>query len=172
MNSRPISSYEDLCKEKERLTELLKAQKAQITKDIDELKDEFRPMVSLSENVGKLLSREDGKDPLVSAGANIGIDIIVSSLFSKSNFLLKLVLPAILKNLSSHLLPPAAPALRRRPLVQTTTVQKTIVREQKPVNGATSQRPAPEVAQRPDAPPATTRSGVNQTTERNVVAGE
>jgi hypothetical protein len=131
MNSRPISSYEDLCKERERLTELLKAQKAQIHRDVEGIKDEFRPMISLSENVAKLLSREDGKDPLVAAGTNIGIDILAGKLFQKSNFLLRFILPSILKNITSHLLPDATGA-SRRPLVKKTIVERTIVREQKP----------------------------------------
>jgi|GEM_PF-4187981 hypothetical protein len=130
MNS-PISSYEDLCKEKERLTQLLKSQRAQIQRDIEELKDEFKPVVSLSENVSKLLSREDGKDPLYAAGTNIGIDILVAKFFSKSNFLVKLVLPAILKNVSSHLLPDAPPSLRK-PRFKKTVVERTVVRETKP----------------------------------------
>ncbi len=137
MNSRPISSYEDLCKEKERLSELLKAQKVQIQKDIESLKDEFKPVVNLSENVGKLLSREDGKDPLMTAGTNIGIDILAMKLFSKSNFLLKLVLPAVLKNLSSHFLPNALPPKRNsygmKPKVEETTVRKTVVVKREPV---------------------------------------
>jgi hypothetical protein len=131
MNSRPISSYEDLCKERERLTEVLKGQRAQIQRDIEELKNEFKPVVSLSENVTKLLSREDGKDPLFAAGTNIGIDILVSKLFSKSNFLLRLVLPAILKNISSHILPDAPPSMRK-PRFRKTVVERTVIREQKP----------------------------------------
>jgi len=128
---KPISSYEDLCREKERLTELLKAQKVQIQRDLENLKDEFKPVVNLSDQVGKLLSREDGKDPLVTAGTNITIDIIVAKLFSKSNFLLKLVLPALLKNFSSHYLPKALPPKRNSygmaPTVEHTTVRKTVV---------------------------------------------
>lgn len=131
MNSRPISSYEDLCREQERLTELLKGQRAQIQRDIEELKNEFKPVISLSENVTKLISRDDGKDPLVAAGTNLGIDILVSRLFSKSNFLLRLVLPAILKNISSHLLPDAPPSLRK-PRFRKTVVERTVIREQKP----------------------------------------
>lgn len=130
MNSRPISSYEDLCKERERLTELLKAQKAQIRRDVDEIKDEFRPMISLSENVSKLLSREDGKDPLVAAGTNIGIDILAGKLFRNSNFLLRFIVPSILKNITSHLLPDATRPFRK-PLIKKTVVERTIVREQK-----------------------------------------
>src|SRR6186713_2944812 len=101
MNSRPISSYEDLRKEKERLTELLKAQKIQIHRDLDEIKIELRPVLTLSENVSKLFNREDGKDPIVAAGTNIGIDILASKLLSKSNFVVRLILPSILKNISS-----------------------------------------------------------------------
>ena len=135
---KPITSYEDLCQEKERLAELLKAQKVQIQRDLENLKDEFKPVVSLSENVSKLLAREDGKDPLMSAGTNITIDILVAKLFSKSNFLLKLVLPALLKNLSSHYLPKALPPKRNsygmKPSLEHTTVRKTVVvqREQLP----------------------------------------
>jgi hypothetical protein len=130
MNSRPISSYEDLCKEKERLTELLKAQRIQIHRDVDEIKNEFRPMLSLSENVSKLLSREDGKDPIVAAGTNIGIDILASTLFSKSNFIVRLLLPSILKNISSHLLPKAQPP--KRALSKKPVVEKTIVGQRTP----------------------------------------
>lgn len=109
MNSNPITSYDDLCREKERLHELLKGQKAQIQRDVEGIKDEFRPMVSLSENISRLLSREDGKDPLMEAGTNIGIDIVASKLLVNSNFLIRFILPSILKNLSSHLLPDAKP---------------------------------------------------------------
>lgn len=141
MNSRPITSYEDLCKEKERLTELLKAQKAQIQRDVTEVKaevkNELRPFLSLSENVSKLLHREDGKDPLVAAGTNIGIDILASKLFAKSNFILRLVLPSILKNLSSHLLPnvttPSRRQLNSKPVTNNRSLaEKPIVREHTP----------------------------------------
>jgi hypothetical protein len=135
MNSRPISSYDDLCKEKERLAELLKAQKVQIQRDIDNIKDEFRPVVNLSDNVSKFLSREDGKDPLVTAGTNITIDILVSRLFSKSNFLIKMILPVLLKNISSHYIPKAMPAGRKplqpsTPRIEQTIVKKTVVAKQ------------------------------------------
>ena len=133
MNSKPISSYEDLCNEKERLTEMLKGQKAQIQRDIEALKDEFTPMLSLSENVSKLLSREDGKDPIVAAGTNIGIDLLIGKMFSKSNFLVRFLLPAILKNVSSHLLPDAIGPFKKQP-IKRTVVERTVIREQKPVN--------------------------------------
>ena len=148
MNSKPISSYEDLCRERERLTELLKAQKVQIQRDIENLKDEFKPVVNLSENVGKLLSRGDGKDPLMTAGTHLTIDILVAKLFSKSNFLLKLILPAVLKNLSSHYIPKTAPPTRKtlqpaRPRTEQTVVNKTVVitRENQPAAAPRDKQP-------------------------------
>jgi hypothetical protein len=132
MNSRPISSYEDLRKEKERLTELLKAQKIQIHRDVDEIKIELRPMLTLSENVSKLFNREDGKDPIVAAGTNIGIDILASKLLSKSNFVVRLILPSILKNISSYLLPKAV-LNSRKPPMKKPVEGKTVVHERTPL---------------------------------------
>lgn len=111
-----ITSYEDLHREKERLSESLKMQRARITKDIDSIKEEFRPVVVASEMMAKLFHREDGKDGLVATGANLTIDLLTQSLFSKSSFLVRLLLPNILKNLSSHYLPKATPARRREPV--------------------------------------------------------
>jgi hypothetical protein len=116
-NTRPISSYEDLLAEKERLKEILKIQKVQITKDLDEIREEFRPVVIASEMFGKLARREDGKDTLMTTGTNITIDLLISKLFAKSNFLVRLLLPVILKNFTSHYIPKTMPPLRR-PLKQ------------------------------------------------------
>lgn len=116
MNSKPISSYDDLLKEKERLKELLKIQRGQIQKDIDSIGEEFRPVVIASEMFGKLLNREDGKDAIVSAGTHLTIDLLVSKLFAKSNFLIRLLVPVILKNLTSHYIP-KAPPLRKKTVV-------------------------------------------------------
>jgi hypothetical protein len=110
-NTRPITSYDDLLKEKERLKELLKIQRTQLTRDVTEIKEEFRPVVLASEMFGKLLNREDGKDAIVSTGTNLTIDLIIGQLFSKSNFLVRFLVPKILKNLTSHYIPKASPTL-------------------------------------------------------------
>ena len=122
-NTRPISSYDDLLAEKERLKEILKIQKVQITKDLDEIREEFRPVVVASEMFGKLVKREDGKDALVTTGTNITIDLIISKLFAKSNFFIRLLLPVILKNLTSHYIPKTLPPLRK-PATQASLVAK------------------------------------------------
>jgi hypothetical protein len=112
-----INTYDDLVRERERLKDLLKVQRTQIQRDFNDLKDEFKPVIHVSSTLGKLLSREDGKDPVVAAGTNIGIDLLTTTLFSKSNFLLRLILPAILKNLSSHYLPKPGPVIKK-PIVK------------------------------------------------------
>jgi hypothetical protein len=111
IKSRPITSYEDLCAERERLEELLKIQKAQIQRDVQNLRGEIQPIINVSEMIGKLLKKDEGKDAVVTAGTNITIDLITAKLFGKSNFLLRLVLPALLKNLSSHYIPKSLPPL-------------------------------------------------------------
>jgi hypothetical protein len=95
------------------LKELLKIQKAQISKDLGEIREEFTPVVLASEMFGKLLNREDGKDALVATGTNLTIDLLVNKLFAKSNFLVRLILPVILKNLSSHYIPKAPTPLHK-----------------------------------------------------------
>jgi hypothetical protein len=80
--TRPVTSYDDLVKERERLKELLKIQKAQISKDLGEIREEFTPVVLASEMFGKLLNREDGKDALVATGTNLTIDLLVNKLFA------------------------------------------------------------------------------------------
>jgi hypothetical protein len=113
VRSRPITSYEELGQERERLKLLLKAQEAQIKKDVQELKAEFKPLVNISNVVGKFVSRENHKDAVVSAGTNITIDLIANSIFAKSNFFVRSVLPALLKNFTSHYLPNAISPLRK-----------------------------------------------------------
>jgi hypothetical protein len=112
-NNISINSYEDLVREKARLEELLKIQRTQIQRDFRDLKDEFKPVINVSSTIGKMISREDGKDPVVTAGTNITIDIIAMKLLRNSNFFLKVIVPAILKNISSHFLPKPGPSIKR-----------------------------------------------------------
>lgn len=117
-NIQPIRSYEDLKQERERLRELLRVQKAQIQKDLQGIREEFRPITMISEVVGKIMHREDGKNGLISTGANITIDLLASKFLSKSNFLTKLILPALFKNVTSHYLPKTPTPQKRSPQTQ------------------------------------------------------
>ncbi len=111
--TRPINTYQDLVEEKERLEELLKIQRSLIQNDIRELKEEFKPAVQVANVIGKITTREDGQSDILTKGTSLTLDLLVSRLFSKSNFLVRLIVPAVLKNLSSHYLPKAVPMIKR-----------------------------------------------------------
>lgn len=108
-----IKSYDDLVRERERLKELLKVQRGLIQKDIATVKASFSPLINVSSFFEKLTTRESAQDGVIAAGANVTIDFIVSQLFAKSNLLVKLFLPVLLKNLSSHYLPNVVSTAKR-----------------------------------------------------------
>jgi len=125
MRKRPISSYDELCAERERLQALLKYQKALIQKDLQELRAEVQPVINVSNIVGKLLSREEGKDAVMTAGTNITIDLLSTTLLKKSNFFLRVLLPVLVKNFTSHYLPKAMPPQRQGPAANNRIHERT-----------------------------------------------
>jgi hypothetical protein len=100
--TRYIQSYEDLLGEKERLQALLKVQKEAIRQDIREIKEELEPIRSLISLAARLVTR-DNSNPVLNAGANTLIDLVVKKLLlSRFGWLSRLVIPFLLKNYSSH----------------------------------------------------------------------
>jgi hypothetical protein len=108
-----ITTYDDLIQEKQRLKELLLIQKNQIRADLKSLKEEFNPVMHVASLVNKLITREDTEGTVAATGTNITIDLLTSRLFAKSNFLVRFLVPVLLKNLSSHYVPKAVPALKK-----------------------------------------------------------
>jgi uncharacterized membrane protein len=102
MNST-IRSYDDLLAEQERLRSQLKVQKEQIREDVIEIKEEFKPLMSLVRVLGKFTSRETRNEALVTTGSSLAIDLIVKK-FLSGNILTRLFLPSMLKNVSSHVI--------------------------------------------------------------------
>jgi hypothetical protein len=103
-----IQNYDDLMAERARLEALLKEKREKIKNDISSIKEEFKPAVKAFNMLEKLTHREDGKDEIVTAGTNLTIDLLASALFSRSNFLVRMFMPVLLKNLTSHYLPKAS----------------------------------------------------------------
>ena len=107
MNKR-IRSYHDLLNEKERLEIILKAQKETLRRDIYELKEgiieEIEPIRSFVSFASKLV-RRDGSNPILNAGADTLINLIVKKLIlSRAGWLTKRIVPFLLKNFSSHII--------------------------------------------------------------------
>ncbi len=105
MNNNPtISSYKDLMEEKARLHTLLELQKAAIKKNIEELKDDFKPVTSAFKVIEKFTARND-KSKVVNLALDYGVDIIKSTgILKKISWPLRLIVPFITKNIASHLI--------------------------------------------------------------------
>jgi hypothetical protein len=103
-----IKKYEDLLEERKRLEENIKVQKMRIRHDIDELKAEakmqFQPVADAAEFVKKLASPATRNDTLLGIGTNLTLEVLIRRLFAKSNLLIQIIVPTLLKNYSTHVL--------------------------------------------------------------------
>lgn len=103
--TKKINTYQDLLDEKQRLTALLKTQKAAIKNDFLEIKEELSPLRSIAGIAGKMVSRDRGGNWVLNMGANTLIDIFVKKLIlGKAGWFAKTVVPFLLKNYSSHVI--------------------------------------------------------------------
>ena len=99
---RKIRSYDDLEKEEELLEELLQAQKELVQLDIANLKAQLKPATAALQIFSKITSA-DKTNPLLTAGANTAIDLILKKfILGKAGWLTKMLVPMVVKNYSSH----------------------------------------------------------------------
>ncbi len=96
-----INNYEDLVLERKRLEAELVHYKSVINSEVNSIKQKFEPI----SDVVSFFSSSPTKSPnnkLLQVGTNIGIELLVrQKLLSKAGWLTKLVLPYILKKVSS-----------------------------------------------------------------------
>ena len=101
--STTIRTYNDLLAEKERLKVLLQAQKAVIRQDVEEIKAELQPVKNAISMVVKFTT-SDKSNPLLTGATETIIDLVVKRMIlSRTGWLTKLVVPFLMKNVSSHL---------------------------------------------------------------------
>jgi hypothetical protein len=98
-----ITTYEDLLQEKQRLKQKLVLQKADFRHHSAVLKEKFNPVEKVA-GIVKNLTTPDTRNPVVNTGLNLAIDVLLRGFYiSKIGWLPKLVVPFVLKNLSSNL---------------------------------------------------------------------
>lgn len=98
-----ITTYEDLLQEKQRLQQKLALQKADFQHHWSVLSQKLSPVEKVA-GVVKNLTTPDTRNPLVNTGLNFGIDLLLRGFYmSKIGWLPKVVVPFVLKNLSSNL---------------------------------------------------------------------
>ena len=96
-----INNYEELILEKKRLEADLVHYKSMISAEIDTIKHKMEPITDV---VSFFSPSKNGpqNNKLLQAGANLGIDLLVRQKFlSKAGWLTKLVVPFLLKKVSS-----------------------------------------------------------------------
>lgn len=97
-----INNYEDLVLERKRLEAELVHYKSVINGEVNSIKQKFEPI----SDVVSFFASSPTKSPnnkLLQVGTNIGIELLVrQKLLSKAGWLTKLVLPYILKKVSSR----------------------------------------------------------------------
>lgn len=97
-----ITTYEDLLQEKQRLQQKLVLQTADFKHHSAVLKEKLNPVEKVA-GIVKNLTTPDTRNPLVNTGLNLAIDMLLRGFYlSRIGWLPKLVVPFVLKNLSSN----------------------------------------------------------------------
>lgn len=102
--TKPIRTYEDLMEEKERLEQLLSAQKELVRQDFNVIKEELAPVRSAISTVGKFATK-DNRNFLLTTATDTAIELLIRRLvLAKAGWFTKLVVPFFMKNFSSHVI--------------------------------------------------------------------
>ena len=97
-----INKYDELVLERKRLESDLLHYRSLISREVDEIKHKMEPITDVVSFFTPSKS-PTGNNKLLQAGANLGIELLVrQKLLSKAGWLTKLVLPFILKRVSSR----------------------------------------------------------------------
>lgn len=102
--TKPIRTYEDLMEEKEKLKQLLAAQKELVRQDFNEIKEELAPVRSAISTVGKFATR-DNRNFLLTTATDTAIELLIRRVvLAKAGWFTKLFVPFLMKNFSSHVI--------------------------------------------------------------------
>jgi hypothetical protein len=98
-----INNYEELILEKKRLESDLLHYKAIVNSEIAVIKHKMEPITDMVSFLSPSSNPAQPKSKLLQAGTNLGIELLVrQKLLSKAGWLTKLIVPYILKKVSSR----------------------------------------------------------------------
>src|SRR4051812_38440958 len=99
---RIIKTYNDLLAEKEELTAQLSIQKAFIKQDVKALREELKPVTDMVGVIRKM-GTKDKSNPALTFGVDVATDLFIkNTLLRKGGWLTRLIVPFLVKNLSTH----------------------------------------------------------------------
>jgi hypothetical protein len=97
-----INNYDELLLEKKRLEYELLQHKAIVNSEIAVIKHRMEPITNIVSFLSPSSNPEQPKNKLLQAGTNLGIELLIrQKLLSKAGWFTKLVVPYILKKVSS-----------------------------------------------------------------------
>jgi len=108
-----ITNYDELRAEQKRLKEFLALKKEHIRIDIQEIKEELKPALSVAKIISDMLVGSNSQNNLVKTGTNITVDLALKKALWNSNFLVKMLVPGLVKNYTSHVVDKAIPFLKK-----------------------------------------------------------
>src|SRR5688572_18191503 len=98
-----IATYKDLVQEERRLKQHLTLQKAALQDHYHALSEKFAPVETIA-GIVKNVTTPSTRNPIVNTGLNLAIDLLLRGFYSsKAGWISKLVVPFVLKNVSSNL---------------------------------------------------------------------
>lgn len=100
---KKINNYAELVAERHRLESELLKKKEFIKNELKSIKVKIDPIINLVSLFGTS-QNTNGKPSLLKIGTSVGIDVMRQTLFAKSGWLTKLVLPMVLKGISSKVI--------------------------------------------------------------------
>lgn len=114
MNKNKIQSYDDLIEERKRLEALLIVDKEKIANNWAELKHELAPINNAIGFLGKFTSR-DKSNPLINLGVTLAGDLLLRRfLLARAGWATRVVVPFLVKNVSSNILADKGKSLFQR----------------------------------------------------------
>jgi hypothetical protein len=101
--NKSIRTYDELVEYQRNLQQLLYAQKELIRYDIEDIKEQVRPVTEIAAKATKLFVPSGDQSLLVKI-ANTAIDLLMKNVvMKKSGWVTKVVIPFLVHNISSHL---------------------------------------------------------------------
>lgn len=96
-----ITNYDDLLKERRRIKQEIKLDRLVITDSVTALKAKFDPLLYIMPYLS-IFKKHHSSNSLAKTAASVGIDLLVGQkLLSKAGWLTKLIVPMILKTVST-----------------------------------------------------------------------
>jgi len=104
-----ISNYHELAAEKQRVQQRLALLKRDVDSEIHEIKEKFKPIAKIVSlltggNGNSSPSSNGSKSSLLKMGGNLAVDLLVGPKLARAGLLTRLIVPPILRGISSRIM--------------------------------------------------------------------